>query len=110
GNPVGENVPVTFASPSALAGPGAGGRLANGTSSITVVTDANGQALASFDAHGVAGDYPVTATLRGVRAGFMLRNLARSAAAVDVNFNGGTGALALAANVAKAWTALTVTR
>jgi hypothetical protein len=59
--------PVTFVVPST----GPGGRFANGSSTLTILTDKNGQALArGFQPNGTVGQFPVraSATYRGQTA------------------------------------------
>jgi hypothetical protein len=67
-NPV-PNVNVTFTAPSSGAS-----ALFGGNSSITVTTDANGQASVNIDANTSAGSYAVTASVGSLSANFNLTN------------------------------------
>ncbi len=83
-------VPVTFTAPAA----GASGTFSNGTATITVTTNANGVALASFQSNATAGSYKVNATAPGMSANFSLANsavtTAASPASAKQNANTGT--------------------
>jgi len=77
GNPV-PNVNVTFTAPSSGAS-----ALFGGNSTITVTTDANGQASVNADANTTAGSYNVTASVGSLSVNFALTNVAGPIAAVQ---------------------------
>jgi hypothetical protein len=89
GNPV-PNVNVTFTAPSSGAS-----ALFAGNSTITVTTDANGQATVNVDANTIAGSYAVTATVGSLSVNFALTNEAGPIAAIQFRIqpptNVGTG-------------------
>jgi adhesin/invasin len=69
--------------------------LFGGNSTITVTTDANGQASVNADANTTAGSYAVTATVGSLSVNFALTNVAGPIAAVQFRIqpptNVGTG-------------------
>ena len=86
------NVDVTFTAPSS----GASGTFANGMTSITVTSNANGLTPALvFTANGTSGEYEVTATAENANGSaiYYLRNIAPMTFTVVNTNDGGAGSL-----------------